>query len=76
MSISWIDSATSASSASLTGPCSPAMVNTLRLWDASEVRSSSDTPATPATAAASRSTTSMRRPSDTFGTLSTSTGRC
>ena len=39
MSISWIAAATRRSSASITGPCSPAIVNTDRLWLASLVRS-------------------------------------
>ena len=39
MSISWIAAATSRSSASVTGPSSPAIVNTERLWLASLVRS-------------------------------------
>ena len=74
MSMSWMAAATSRSRASLTGPCSPAMVNTERLWLASLVRSSSHAPSTAVMASAIRSTTSSRRPSETFGTDSISTG--
>ena len=72
MSISWMAAATRRSSAALTGPCSPAIVKTDRLWLASLVRSSRNTSGV-VIAAARRSTTSRRRPSETFGTDSIST---
>jgi hypothetical protein len=49
----------------------PAIVNTDRLWLASLVRSRRWTPSTLEIAVASSSTTSRRRPSETFGTDST-----
>jgi len=49
----------------------PAKVSTLRLWFASDVRSSSRTARVLATAAASSSITSVRRPSLKLGTHST-----
>ena len=62
--------------AAATASCSPANVNTDRLWLASLVRSSRKTPSPASIAAAIRSTTSRRRPSETFGTDSISTSRC
>ncbi len=76
MSISSSARPTISSSARDTASCSPATVNTERLWLASDVRSSRNTPAAEVSASARRSTTSDRRPSETLGTLSTSTPRC
>jgi hypothetical protein len=68
MSMSRTAAATSSSRAAETEPAGPAIVRTERLWLASLVRSRRWTPGTDDTAPASRSTTSSRRPSDTFGT--------
>ena len=76
MSISSSARPTISSSARDTASCSPATVNTERLWLASDVRSSRNTPSAEVSASARRSTTSGRRPSETLGTLSTSTPRC
>src|SRR5271167_4983199 len=58
--------------ASATASGSPAMVTTLRLWSASLSRSSRYTPGTSRIAAMMASTFAMSRPSEKFGTDSTS----
>src|SRR5205814_386720 len=63
---------TALSIASVAPSGGPANVRTLRLWLASLVWSSSRTLGVARTASASRSTTSSRRPSEKFGTTSTS----
>jgi hypothetical protein len=60
--------------ASTTGSGSPANVTTERLWSGSISRSSSVTPGTAAMLSRIWSTTSRRRPSEKFGTHSTSRG--
>ncbi len=60
--------ANSARIASRTAAAAPAKVSTLRLCEASDDRSSSRTPGVAATASATASTTSARRPSLMFGT--------
>src|SRR2546428_257152 len=74
MSTSLNARSTSACVARTTASGSPAYVKTERLWSTSLVRSRRRTPSTARIVSASRSMTSARRPSLTFGTHSTRRG--